>query len=329
MRKTPILLYIILYISVTGTGACYALRPASIISSEQTDIGAIEKLMANKAGESMPVFSGFSHTMVMPARGKRLGLHEDTIREIVAKDEEKTSDGKAFRNKAEEAWAQVKELDYRQAKQKTSQEAWLKPFTGKLRLRHFKELVNGWRLNPNFIEAVKLIKSRKGLHKQDILKINMVTGTITQAAEAFITTNKEIEVIKILPEKPEDKGVIRIIARVHEEVVQFNITGVSLIMDDNGYYTGYIEEVDASVIYGAKSYPKQCVIIGDSFMRVSDEKGTGFGARLIDVNGKFYSRSWTTHVLNLLLAPREEIWHLVRAVPHHSPAIPKQIQSAA
>ena len=129
---------------------------------------------------------------------------------------------------------------------------WLEPFTNLLNINHIKKLTLEFDLNQNFIDFTK---SLVNILSTDKLEITIVSGTLTQIIQGFLS----IEDIK-----------------KRLDYIEFNILATELTINSDGYFTGNIKNTNELVYKG--NFPDNCLIIGDDAM----EK-YGLGDRLINV----------------------------------------------
>lgn len=200
----------------------------------------------------MKIFSDFSDTIAKPKFGNKFPPFELELGKMI--EQELNSDLKENFNlkysKGYEEFLKIRRDDSIPYEKRAL--TWLEPFTNLLNINHIKKLTLGFDLNDNFIDFTKNLAR---ILNKDKLEITIVSGTLTQIIQEFLSRN---DVKKEL------------------NLIDFNILATDLDMNSDGYFTGNIKNTDELVYKG--NFPENCLIIGDDAM-----ENYGLGERLVNV----------------------------------------------
>ena len=203
-----------------------------------------------RAEQIVKIFADASDTLMLPPEGlDKFPSHEEKLRTVV---EARTADETLKQTFISEAAAGYAEF---QEKRRNNNIPigdrylmWLRPFqNAKLSKSDIATLVKDWRLNGNFLEAVKIIREKLGLGTDETIHITIVSGALVDLNEAFIN---RADVKPLLDELN----------------IKFDIEGVKLGWDDSGYFDGTVTAQGKMFYAQAKEFPKDAIVIGDNLM---------------------------------------------------------------
>jgi hypothetical protein len=202
------------------------------------------------------IFSDFSDTMVCPSTGDKFPPFELELGKLVAREMTKKSEREKFVKLYREGYESFAKIRRDQSIPYSERVLiWLKPFTGRLSQRHFKELTKDFRLNEGFLKVARILKEELGLSE---LEITVVSGTATQLIGTFLNR----------------KDVAQ---RLKKDNIIMKIEATELIMDKEGIFIGGVRPINELVYLGFAAYPPHSLVIGDNSMARYD-----FGRRLLN-----------------------------------------------
>lgn len=200
----------------------------------------------------MKIFSDFSDTIAKPKFGNKFPPFELELGKMI--EQELNSDLKENFNlkysKGYEQFLKIRRDDSIPYEKRAL--TWLEPFTNLLNINYIKRLTLEFDLNQYFIDFTKNLAS---ILNKDKLEITMVSGTLTQIIQEFLSR--------------ED-------VKNRLNYIDFNILATELDMDSDGYFNGNIKNTDELVYKG--NFPDNCLIIGDDAMEKYE-----LGERLVNV----------------------------------------------
>ncbi|MFH1625699.1 MAG: hypothetical protein ABID54_11180, partial [Pseudomonadota bacterium] len=201
------------------------------------------------------IYLDVSDTFALAAGGGRFEPHEIALRKIVSEETNgfsrisfisETIKGLAMFNNARKGENRNKMITGELPVERVYR-YWTAPFMGKLHTRHFERLVKDWEINESFFEIVGILREKLGFSQDEEIEITIESGNAVQINEAICR-------------RPDAK------ARLEELNVKIIHDGISLIMGEDGYYTGRMISKGDLWYKNPEHYPVGSIIIGDETM---------------------------------------------------------------